>query len=156
MNGKTAGNLILMTTICIVIFWIFMGIKAARAQSPSLQDVYGWGAGEPYSPRMNVYRWGWGWAPPPLAYAPPAPLGWIWGHYAPCGDPQCGVLVVQVVDGLNVRATPGGIVTGALANGVPVVPLDKAGPWVLVAPACPLAPTFTWSVTAGVPLSVCL
>ena len=106
----------------------------------------------------------WGYAPPPpLAYAPPIeplppqPLGWIWGRYAPCADPDCRTLVVRVVvDGLNVRTVPEGPVIGALANGVPVIPLTKSGPWVLVAPACPLSPTFTASVTAGgVPLSVC-
>jgi len=100
--------------------------------------------------------------PPPLAYAPavPIPLGWIWGRYAPCGNPECDVLVVQVsVDGLNVRATPEGPIVAALANGTPVTPLTKVGPWVLVsaAPGCWLTSTFTASVTAGgVPLSVCL
>jgi len=33
MNGKTAGNLILMTTICIVIFWIFMALRPANADT---------------------------------------------------------------------------------------------------------------------------
>jgi len=98
--------------------------------------------------------------PPPLAYGPPpppAPIGWIWGRGAPCADPDCHTLVIQVaVDGLNVRATPGGPAIAALANGVPVTPLTKAGDWMLVAPACSLAPTFTASVTAGgIPLSVC-
>jgi len=56
---------------------------------------------------------------------------------------------------LNIRTVPEGPVIGALANGVPVIPLTKSGPWVLVAPACTLMPTWTFSVTAGVPLSVC-
>jgi len=30
---KTFGNLILMTVICIVIFWIFMALRPAQAQS---------------------------------------------------------------------------------------------------------------------------
>jgi hypothetical protein len=102
-------------------------------------------------------------SPPPLGYAPeptppppPAPLGWIWRYYAPCGDPDCRTLVINVsVDGLNVRTVPQGPVVGALANGTPVIPLQKDGDWVLVAPACALSQTFTWSVTTGIPLSVC-
>jgi hypothetical protein len=40
MNGKTAGNLILMTTLCIVIFWMFMALKPAHAQlfGPTIQQ----------------------------------------------------------------------------------------------------------------------
>lgn len=30
---KTTGNLILMTTICVVIFWVFMAIRPAPAQT---------------------------------------------------------------------------------------------------------------------------
>jgi hypothetical protein len=33
MNGKTVGNLILMTALCIVVFWIFMALRPAHAQS---------------------------------------------------------------------------------------------------------------------------
>src|SRR5262249_21409430 len=98
-------------------------------------------------------------APPPLEPPPPPqPIGWLWGRFAPCGDPECRILIVQVaVDGLNVRAAPDGPIVAALANGVPVIPLTKVGPWVLVAPACTLSSTFTASVTAGgMPLSVCL
>jgi hypothetical protein len=29
---KTTGNLILMTTICVVIFWVFMALRPANAQ----------------------------------------------------------------------------------------------------------------------------
>jgi hypothetical protein len=103
-------------------------------------------------------------APPPLAYAPPppppppVPLGWIWRTLAPCADPACGTLVVQVqADGANIRFAPAGfgVVLGAVANGTPLIPLQRDGDWVLVAAGCPLRPTFTISVTAGVPLSVC-
>src|SRR5262245_13288351 len=31
MSGKTVGNLILMTLICAVIFWVFMALRPARA-----------------------------------------------------------------------------------------------------------------------------
>src|SRR6516162_3964345 len=31
MNGRTIGNLILMTTICVVIFWLFMALRPAAA-----------------------------------------------------------------------------------------------------------------------------
>jgi hypothetical protein len=98
---------------------------------------------------------------PPAAYAPPPPpppLGWVFYRYAPCASPDCGTLVVQVgADGLNVRAAPAGfgIVLLALANGTPILPIQRSGDWVLVAAACPLAPTYTYSITAGVPLSVC-
>jgi len=110
-------------------------------------------------------------APPPLAYAPvsppvvevpapvpPPPLGWIYGPLTACADPPvCRTTVVAVLaDGANVRAAPNGPVTGSLANGVPIFPLDRRGDWLLVAAACSLAPTYTWSVTAGVPLSVCM
>ena len=40
----------------------------------------------------------------------------------------------------------------ALGNGVPVIPLQRVGEWVLVAAACPLAPMMTWPI----PLSVCV
>jgi len=32
VNGKAAGNLILMATICIVIFWVFMALRPANAE----------------------------------------------------------------------------------------------------------------------------
>ena len=101
-------------------------------------------------------------APPPPAYAPavppppPPPLGWIWGRLAPCANEACDTLVIQVqADGVNIRAVPGGPVIMSIANGVPVAPLTKEGNWVLVAALCNLMPTWTWSVTAGVPISVC-
>ena len=31
MSSKTVGNLILMTLICVVIFWVFMALRPARA-----------------------------------------------------------------------------------------------------------------------------
>ena len=66
------------------------------------------------------------------------------------------MLVVSVgADGLNVRVSPGGPVSFALANGVPLYPSERVGNWVLVSAACVLAPTWTYSVTAGVSLSVC-
>jgi hypothetical protein len=43
----------------------------------------------------------------------------------------------------------------SLVNGVPLIPLDKQGDWLLVAAGCDLTPTFTWSWTAGVPLNRC-
>jgi hypothetical protein len=179
MNGKTAGNLILMTTICIVVFWIFMALRPANAQIMPGPNLTPQGLPFLFAPRFNylgppaaiIPLRPLGYGPPPFAYAPPpplayappepspppVPLGWIWGRLAPCAAPDCGILTVQVsVDGANVRATPGGPVIGALANGVPIVPLQKVDGWVLVAPACPLMPTYTWSITGGgVPLSVC-
>jgi hypothetical protein len=110
--------------------------------------------------------------PPPMAYAPlpsqppppppaidmaPPPLGWLYSPYTVCADPNCSALFVAVgADGLNVRIAPNGPVILSLANGTPVIPLQRQGDWVLVAPGCVLVPTWTWSVTADVPLSVCL
>jgi hypothetical protein len=93
--------------------------------------------------------------PVPTAVPPPPPLGWLFGRYLACyADTGCSV--ATDVHGLNVRAVPNGPIVLALANGTPVIPLSRAGNWVLVAPACNLIPTFTWSITAGgLPLSVC-
>jgi hypothetical protein len=98
---------------------------------------------------------------PPVEQAPPpapSPLGWIYGPYTVCADPpRCNAIAVAVAaDGLNVRTAPNGPVIAALANGTPVIPLERQGNWLLVAAGCALAPTWTWSWTAGVPLSVCL
>jgi hypothetical protein len=85
-------------------------------------------------------------------------MGWVYRPYTSCANPpQCSVGMITVnADGLNVRTTPNGFVIAALANGVPLIPLGSEGNWVLIAPACPLVPTFTFSITAGgVPLSVC-
>jgi len=39
MNGRTAGNLILMTLICVVIFVMFMAVLPARAISPEQAEM---------------------------------------------------------------------------------------------------------------------
>jgi len=89
-------------------------------------------------------------APPP-----PSPMGWVYGPYT-SADSSGVVRVAVGADGLNVRSTPDGFPFAALANGVPLIVLQQAGNWILIAPACPLTPTYTWSVTAGgIPLSVC-
>jgi hypothetical protein len=99
--------------------------------------------------------------PPPVnAYAPPPappPIGWVYGPYTRCGNPpQCSLGAVDVsADGLNVRVTPSGPAVMSLVNGVPLIPLDKRGDWILVAPGCDLTPTWAWSWTAGVPLNRC-
>jgi hypothetical protein len=106
---------------------------------------------------------------PPVAVAPPValpepapapappPLGWVYRAYTGCGNPPgCTVGVVQVAaDGLNVRVAPNGPPVMALVNGTPLIPLQTAGNWVLVAAACNLTPTYLWSWTAGVPLNRC-
>jgi hypothetical protein len=182
---KTYGNIILMAVICTVIFWILMALRPAHAQV-LLGDPYDAARCAQYrtAPPNVFFRTppnpfcGYAYAPLPPAIAPPPPppvegpppisdyasapppppLGWVWGRYAPCGNPACDVLIVSVgVDGLNIRVVPDGPVIAALANGTPVIPLTKSGPWVLVAPACPLGPTWTASITAGgIPLSVCM
>jgi len=99
-------------------------------------------------------------AAPPVQAAPipPAPpLGWVYGPYTMCGDPpRCSTGVVNVpADGLNVRVAPDGPPVMSLVNGTPLIPLDKQGDWLLVAPACDLTPTWAWSWNAGVPLNRC-
>jgi hypothetical protein len=108
--------------------------------------------------------------PPPLAYAPsaplpepvpapalppPPPMGWVYGPYLICGPGAPCVVSVDAA-GLNVRTAPNGYPVSSLANGVPVVVVGQSGNWVAVAPVCPLAPTYAWSITAGVPLMTCL
>jgi hypothetical protein len=92
----------------------------------------------------------------PPYYGPP-PLGWVYGPYTMCGDPpRCSMGVVNVqADGLNVRITPDGPPVMSLVNGTPLIPLQKQGDWLLVAPACDLTPTWAWSWNAGVPLNRC-
>ena len=83
---------------------------------------------------------------PPLPPGPP-PLGWVYGPYTMCGDPpRCSTGVVNVpADGLNVRVVPNGPPVMSLVNGTPLIPLQKQGDWLLVAPACDLTPTWAWS-----------
>ena len=185
---KETDGLLYFVAIALAAFVLAACVRSAHAQSPTLQEVWGtgsvppgcgaWGCGRlppnvyfgyayaPFSrpmielppdlPPPPVYA-----PPPPAAYAPPAPppLGWIWRTLAPCADPTCNTLVVNVAaDGANIRTVPGGPVALTLANGVPIIPLGpREGQWILVAASCALAPTYTWSVTAGgLPLSVCL
>jgi hypothetical protein len=93
-------------------------------------------------------------APP---YQGPPPIGWVYGPYTQCANPpQCSMGVVSVAaDGLNVRTVPNGYPVMSLVNGVPLIPLQRDGNWLLVAAACDLTPTFAWSWTAGVPLNRC-
>jgi hypothetical protein len=90
-------------------------------------------------------------------YQGPPPIGWVYSPYTQCADPpRCSMGVVSVqADGLNVRAAPNGPPTMALVNGTPLLPVTRQGPWLLVAAACDLTPTFLWSWTAGVPLNRC-
>jgi hypothetical protein len=90
-------------------------------------------------------------------YQGPPPIGWVYAPYTQCGDPpRCSMGVVSVAaDGLNVRVVPNGPATMALVNGVPLIPVRREGPWLLVAAGCDLTPTFAWSWTAGVPLNRC-
>jgi hypothetical protein len=90
-------------------------------------------------------------------YNGPPPIGWVYGPYTMCGDPpRCSTGVVNVpADGLNVRTVPNGYPVMSLVNGTPLIPLQKQGDWLLVAPACDLTPTWAWSWNAGVPLNRC-
>jgi hypothetical protein len=96
--------------------------------------------------------------PPSIKVTPPPvpPLGWVYNYYAPCADPQCRTVVVNVdAVGLNVRTAPNGYPVMSLVNGTPLIPLQKQADWLLVAPACDLTPTWAWSWNAGVPLNRC-
>jgi len=96
--------------------------------------------------------------PPSIRVTPPPvpPLGWVYNYYAPCADPLCRTVVVNVdAAGLNVRTAPNGYPVMSLVNGTPLIPLQKQGDWLLVAPACDLTPTWAWSWNAGVPLNRC-
>ena len=87
-------------------------------------------------------------SPPSIRVTPPPvpPLGWVYNYYAPCADPQCRSVVVNVdAAGLNVRTAPNGYPVMSLVNGTPLIPLQKQGDWLLVAPACDLTPTWAWS-----------
>jgi hypothetical protein len=90
-------------------------------------------------------------------YQGPPPIGWVYGPYTQCADPpRCSTGVVNVpADGLNVRVAPNGPPVMSLVNGTPLIPLQKQGDWLLVAPACDLTPTWAWSWNAGVPLNRC-
>jgi hypothetical protein len=165
------------TTILAILF-LAAWIALSHAQAPSLTQVYGPASVPPGCRAYGCPRPPFFYLPPFLAYAPappiviepppavevppppvappaaPPPMGWV---YLPFTAPGQGAIFVNVpADGLNVRTVPNGPVIASLANGVPVIPLQHQGNWVLVAPGCALAPTYTWSVTAGVPLSVCL
>src|SRR5262249_40001333 len=93
-------------------------------------------------------------APP---YQGPPPTGGVYQRYTICGaPPRCSTGVVNVpADGLNVRIVPNGPPVMSLVNGTPLIPLQKQGDWLLVAPACDLTPTWAWSWNAGVPLNRC-
>jgi len=95
-------------------------------------------------------------APP---YQGPPPIGWVYAPYIQCPDKPglygllglyCPLVVVTVpAAGLNVRTVPNGPPTIALVNGTPLYPVRQEGPWLLVAPACDLTPTWAWSWTTG-------
>ena len=90
-------------------------------------------------------------------YNGPPQIGWVYGPYTQCADPpRCSMGVVNVqADGLNVRVAPNGPPVMSLVNGAPLIPLQKQGDWLLVAPACDLTPTWAWSWDADVPLNRC-
>lgn len=97
-------------------------------------------------------------SPPAVPLPPPRPLGWVYTRYTSCPEPHtCPVIYVSVgADGLNVRTVPDGPPILALVNGTPLIVLTRQDRWTLVAPACELAPTGLWSITANVPLGGCL
>jgi hypothetical protein len=127
----------LLTSVAV----LFLATGTAHAADQPTDE------GEPPPARVTVT---------PPYYGPP-PIGWVYGPYTMCGDPpRCSMGVVNVqADGLNVRVAPNGPPAMSLVNGVPLIPLQKEGDWLLVAAGCDLTPTFAWSWTAGVPLNRC-
>jgi hypothetical protein len=64
--------------------------------------------------------------PPPSIRVTPPPLGWVYNYYAPCADPQCRTVVVNVdAAGLNVRTVPNGYPVMSLVNGTPLIPFYR-------------------------------
>jgi len=120
--------------------------EACAARNAERNDL-DWGGPSKTPPRVTVT---------PQIYGPP-PIGWVYGPYTMCGDPpRCSMGVVSVqADGLNVRTVPNGYPVMSLVNGTPLIPLQKQGDWLLIAPACDLTPTWAWSWNAGVPLNRC-
>jgi len=61
-------------------------------------------------------------------YQGPPPIGWVYGPYTQCANPQCSMGVVNVyADGLNVRVAPNGPPVMSLVNGTPLIPLQRQG-----------------------------
>jgi len=99
------------------------------------------------------------------SYQGPPPIGWVYAPYIQCPDKPglygllglyCPLVVVTVpAAGLNIRTVPNGPAVMALVNGTPLYPVRQEGPWLLIAPACDLTPTWAWSWNAGVPLNRC-
>src|SRR5215813_14053289 len=129
-----------MKKLLLTVIAVLLAISAAYAADEELPPE-----APPTPPSIRV-------TPPP-----PPPLGWVYGPYTMCGDPpRCSTGIVNVpADGLNVRTAPNGYPVMSLVNGTPLIPLQKEGDWLLVAPACDLTPTWAWSWNAGVPLNRC-
>ena len=166
---KSFGNLILMTVICLVIFWIFMALRPAHAiEDDSGEGMACYDDGTGCRPCKTDRECAEGLGTRPSArvtVAPPyqgsPPIGWVYGPYTRCAaavpvPPGCFMWAVNVpADGLNVRTVPNGPPVMALVNETLVVPIRREGDWLLVAAGCDLTPTFAWSWTAGVPLNRC-
>jgi hypothetical protein len=57
MNGKIAGNLILMTVVCMVIFWVVMAlhpVQAATLKCGSSWDICTQRGRGPGTPKVNT------------------------------------------------------------------------------------------------------
>src|SRR5262249_60151185 len=51
MSGRTIGNLILMTLICVVVFIVFMAVRPTKASAPDFQrETAVSGLSRPYHP----------------------------------------------------------------------------------------------------------
>ena len=144
MSGGTFGNLILMTLICVVIFVVFMAFRPAHSEEMPVYDVNGHYAGSVFG------------------YGKTQTCTDRSGHFTGSAINQGNGTTTFYgrsghVDaaGLNVRTAPNGNPLMSLVNGTPLIPLQKQGDWLLVAPACDLTPTWAWSWNAGVPLNRC-
>jgi len=74
---KTYGNLILMTVICIVIFWVFMALRPANAQCTYRMNDYGRFHGHLSGP-CNGHALGYAGAYPSRSSTPPDQWQYSW------------------------------------------------------------------------------
>ena len=137
----------------------------AQGYGPPAPSVYG--PGIYINPGAGIYQFG-----PVIIHAPPVvvpvpqvqapipanpnPIGFVVWRFVQCDTYGQNCFISVPADAANVRVSPGGEITGALINGVPVTVLGRAGYWLAIQVTCQLTRTGLFSDTAGgVPLLGC-